>query len=386
MRPTRRRARAQGHIPRTYNGSVGDAGLGDVTIGVLTPLFGTAPEDEEVGRDRARRARRPASARRRHRRSAVPGARRAAAEHERRSTRSSSSTCSISWRSTRRRRCTHSTRFSSSGKYHPAVETVLKRASEVTSRESADATGATLAKRETARQAVLEADERPRRHGVRVSDASPQAGGDRSAAGWIELPAQCDDRAAGDQHAGGVHEGRPAGWNGIARETVERADAVEGGVRVRAARCASPRRRRRRRRSERRAEHQYSSGSPMAIVLEQRSEPDSIRSAPSRDARRMGRTAPVDRRGLARRADLQRAARQRVSPAAGDSTYTRLQTAVNHRRVLFARARGGGQLRVDRAACRNISAWSRPQGRVALGRTRAAMAPTESTGHGPGCR
>ncbi|PYR40258.1 MAG: hypothetical protein DMF93_11535 [Acidobacteria bacterium] len=41
---------SQGHIPRTYNGSVGDAGLGDVTIGILTPLFGAAPEDEEVAR------------------------------------------------------------------------------------------------------------------------------------------------------------------------------------------------------------------------------------------------------------------------------------------------------------------------------------------------
>jgi Asp-tRNA(Asn)/Glu-tRNA(Gln) amidotransferase A subunit family amidase len=40
---------SQGHIPRTYNGSVGDAGLGDVTIGVLPPLFGAAPEDAEVG-------------------------------------------------------------------------------------------------------------------------------------------------------------------------------------------------------------------------------------------------------------------------------------------------------------------------------------------------
>src|SRR5262249_18865313 len=41
---------SQGHIPRTYNGSVGDAGLGDVTIGILRPLFGSAPEDEEVAR------------------------------------------------------------------------------------------------------------------------------------------------------------------------------------------------------------------------------------------------------------------------------------------------------------------------------------------------
>jgi amidase len=39
---------SQNHIPRTYNGSVGDAGLGDVTIGILRPLFGSAPEDEEA--------------------------------------------------------------------------------------------------------------------------------------------------------------------------------------------------------------------------------------------------------------------------------------------------------------------------------------------------
>ena len=41
---------SQGNIPRSYNSAVGDAGLGDVTLGVLTPLFGNAPEDEEVGR------------------------------------------------------------------------------------------------------------------------------------------------------------------------------------------------------------------------------------------------------------------------------------------------------------------------------------------------
>ena len=39
---------SQGRVPPTYGGSVGDAGLGDVRIGVLTPLFGTAPADEEV--------------------------------------------------------------------------------------------------------------------------------------------------------------------------------------------------------------------------------------------------------------------------------------------------------------------------------------------------
>lgn len=41
---------SEGHIPRSYNSSVGDAGLGDVTLGLLMPLFGSAPEDEEVAR------------------------------------------------------------------------------------------------------------------------------------------------------------------------------------------------------------------------------------------------------------------------------------------------------------------------------------------------
>jgi Asp-tRNA(Asn)/Glu-tRNA(Gln) amidotransferase A subunit family amidase len=41
---------SDGNVPRTYNQSVGDAGLGDVTIGVLAPLFGSSPEDDEVSR------------------------------------------------------------------------------------------------------------------------------------------------------------------------------------------------------------------------------------------------------------------------------------------------------------------------------------------------
>jgi amidase len=45
---------SQSHIPRPYNGSVGDAGLGDVTVGILRPLFGSAPEDEEVARSDGR--------------------------------------------------------------------------------------------------------------------------------------------------------------------------------------------------------------------------------------------------------------------------------------------------------------------------------------------
>jgi amidase len=40
---------SDGKIPRSYMGSVGDSSLGDVHVAILTPYFGAAPEDEEVG-------------------------------------------------------------------------------------------------------------------------------------------------------------------------------------------------------------------------------------------------------------------------------------------------------------------------------------------------
>ena len=46
---------SNGRIPRTFLSSVGDSSLGDVHIGVLTTLFGSAPEDTEVA-DIVRRA------------------------------------------------------------------------------------------------------------------------------------------------------------------------------------------------------------------------------------------------------------------------------------------------------------------------------------------
>jgi Asp-tRNA(Asn)/Glu-tRNA(Gln) amidotransferase A subunit family amidase len=41
-------AASEGQIPRTYFSAMGDSSLQDTRIGVLTPLFGTAPEDGEV--------------------------------------------------------------------------------------------------------------------------------------------------------------------------------------------------------------------------------------------------------------------------------------------------------------------------------------------------
>jgi Asp-tRNA(Asn)/Glu-tRNA(Gln) amidotransferase A subunit family amidase len=40
---------SEGKIPRTYMSSVGDSSLGNVHVAILTPYFGTAKEDEEVG-------------------------------------------------------------------------------------------------------------------------------------------------------------------------------------------------------------------------------------------------------------------------------------------------------------------------------------------------
>lgn len=42
-------AAGTGHIPPTYLGTIGDREIGDVTIGLLTPLFGDSPADREVG-------------------------------------------------------------------------------------------------------------------------------------------------------------------------------------------------------------------------------------------------------------------------------------------------------------------------------------------------
>jgi amidase len=145
---------SSGHIPRTYNGSVGDAGQGDVTIGVLTPLFGKAAEDEEVGlivRDAVEDLRGLGAG---IVEVPFPGL-----DDLLQNTSVINAEFKFDLRDFLAKYPAapiHSLEeILLSGKYHPAVETVLKRASEVTSRDS-DAYKATLAKREAAREAVLE--------------------------------------------------------------------------------------------------------------------------------------------------------------------------------------------------------------------------------------
>ena len=145
---------AAAHIPRTYNSMVGDAGLGDVTIGVLTPLFGTAPEDEEVGTIV---------------REAIEDLRSLGAgiveipfprlEEALRDTSVINAEFKFDLQAFLAKYPAAPVKTLGdillSGKYSPAVEQVLKRANEVTARES-EGYRLSLSRREQAKQAVLE--------------------------------------------------------------------------------------------------------------------------------------------------------------------------------------------------------------------------------------
>jgi Asp-tRNA(Asn)/Glu-tRNA(Gln) amidotransferase A subunit family amidase len=145
---------SQNHIPRTYNGSVGDAGLGDVTVGVLTPLFGNTAEDEEVARIV---------------RDALEDIRSLGAgvvevpfpglDELLRDTSVINAEFKfdlLDFLGKYPAAPVHSlAEILSGGKYHTAVENVLKRANEVSARES-DSYRATLARRDIARQTVLD--------------------------------------------------------------------------------------------------------------------------------------------------------------------------------------------------------------------------------------
>ncbi|MGE3959134.1 MAG: amidase family protein [Vicinamibacterales bacterium] len=145
---------SEGRIPRTYNSFVGDAGLGDITIGVLAPLFGGTPDDQEVAAIV---------------RNAVEDIRSMGAgvveipfpglEELLRDT--SVINAEFKWDLE-----DYLARYPSppvrtladillSGKYDPAVAGVLKRASETAARDS-EAYRQALSRREQARQAVLE--------------------------------------------------------------------------------------------------------------------------------------------------------------------------------------------------------------------------------------
>lgn len=146
---------SQNNIPRTYNGSVGDAGLGDVTIGVLRPLFGTASEDEEVAEvvGEALENIRSLGA-------GVVDVPLPELDDLLQNTSVINAEFKFDLLDYLGKYPTapmHTLgEILASGKYHPAIDTVLKRAEEVTSRDS-EAYRASLAKRDAARQGVLSA-------------------------------------------------------------------------------------------------------------------------------------------------------------------------------------------------------------------------------------
>jgi amidase len=145
---------SQEHIPRTYGGSVGDAGLGDVTIGVLRPLFGTAPEDEEVElivREALEDLRALGAGI-----VEVPFPGLADLLQNTSVINAEFKFDLLDFLARYPAAPVHSLdEILLSGRYHPAVESVLKRANEATSREP-ETYRATLARRAAARQQVLD--------------------------------------------------------------------------------------------------------------------------------------------------------------------------------------------------------------------------------------
>ncbi len=145
---------SRNYIPPTYGGSVGDAGLGDVTIGVLTPLFGTAPEDAEVGR-----IVRESLANLRSLGAGVVEVPFPGLDDVLRDTSVINAEFKFDLLDFLAPFAAAPMRslgeIVESGRYHPAVETVLRRANDVTSRET-PGYRTTLARRAAARQAVLE--------------------------------------------------------------------------------------------------------------------------------------------------------------------------------------------------------------------------------------
>ena len=145
---------SQNHIPRTYNGSVGDAGLGDITIGVLTPLFGTAPEDAEVAAIVREALEDIKSLGAGVVEVPFPGL-----DDLLQNTSVINAEFAFDLADYLAKFPTapiHSLNdILTSGKFHPAVETVLRRANEVTTRQT-ESYRAVLAKREAARQQVMD--------------------------------------------------------------------------------------------------------------------------------------------------------------------------------------------------------------------------------------
>lgn len=146
---------SRNYIPASYGGSVGDAGLGDVTIGVLTPLFGTAPEDAEVGRIVRRTFDDLRSLGAGVIEVPFPGL-----EDLLRDTSVINAEFTFDLLDFLAKYPTPPVRsladILAGGRYHPAVEAVLKRANEVTARET-ESYRTARARREAARKAVLEA-------------------------------------------------------------------------------------------------------------------------------------------------------------------------------------------------------------------------------------
>ena len=222
---------AGAHIPRTYLGSIGDRELGDARIGVLTPLFGDAPEDAEVAAIV---------------REAIIALRDLGADTveipmpDLNEILMGTSVINGEFKFDLQdflkpfpNAPVHSlAEIIAGGKFDPAVDGVLRRAEAVQARESA-AHDEALTRREARPAADRHDDGRARHHGARLSDDSAQGRRHRSDAGWVELSAERDDRVAGAGDSRRFHDRRASRGTRTARDALQRTTPVESGLRLR---------------------------------------------------------------------------------------------------------------------------------------------------------
>ena len=214
---------SDGKIPRTYMGSVGDSSLGNVHVAILTPYFGAAPEDEEVG--------------------AI--VRKAVGELENMGARVSEVAPEgfdalllgtslinaefkfdlldflakfrgpVPVRSLARRPDERPVSQRDRRRPAPRRRSRVARHRDISHR-ACEARGRDASDQRSPRPA--------RHHRARLPDDPPQGRAGRRGAAGIQLPAQCDDRAAGDRDAGRLHRrmGFPSASNCWARPSASR--------------------------------------------------------------------------------------------------------------------------------------------------------------------
>ena len=222
-RPGHERQRRHGSRAPTWPASA-TARWATSTSAILTPLFGTAPEDGEVGAIVRKAVADLGDLGARVSEIAPDGIRRAAAGDERHQRR-------VQVRPARLPRKLPRPEARAIARRDPDERPVShrgrRRAAARRTRSNRETPRRTAPRWRSARprpRAIADLLRPAQHHRARLSDAAPETGAGRRGAGGLELSAQCDDRPSGDQHPGRLHcrTGFQSGSNCWARRSANR--------------------------------------------------------------------------------------------------------------------------------------------------------------------